>query len=141
MNLRFAETPVAAPAVETPLLTSLFSPTKEDLLRLIETGVIALLTLIVLMSVVRPMVRKMLGIEKASRRGRGAGAADGAAAAAAQGGFEMPNMARDGATAKMIEVAKANGQIQAESLERIGEMVKSNPQETVSVLRGWIHER
>jgi flagellar M-ring protein FliF len=53
----------------------------------------------------------------------------------------MPNMARDGATAKMIEVAKANGQIQAESLERIGDMVKSNPQETVSVLRGWIHER
>ena len=141
VNLRFAETPVAAPAVETPLLTSLFSPTKEDLLRLIETGVIALLTLIVLMSVVRPMVRKMLGIEKASRRGRGAGAADGAAAAPAQGGFEMPNMARDGATAKMIEVAKANGQIQADSLERIGEMVKSNPQETVSVLRGWIHER
>src|SRR4051794_5870160 len=132
VNLRFAETPVAAPAVETPLLTSLFSPTKEDLLRLIETGVIALLTLIVLMSVVRPMVRKMLGIEKASRRGRSAaGAADGAAAAA-QGGFEMPNMARDGATAKMIEVAKANGQIQADSLERIGEMVKSNPQETVS---------
>jgi len=41
----------------------------------------------------------------------------------------------------MIEVAKANGQIQAESLERIGDMVKSNPQETVSVLRGWIHER
>ena len=140
VNLRFAETPVAAPAVETPLLTSLFSPTKEDLLRLIETGVIALLTLIVLMSVVRPMVRKMLGIEKARRRGRGAGAADGAAAAA-QGGFEMPNMAREGATAKMIEVAKANGQIQADSLERIGEMVKSNPQETVSVLRGWIHER
>ena len=140
VNLRFAETPVAAPAVETPLLTSLFSPTKEDLLRLIETGVIALLTLIVLMSVVRPMVRKMLGIEKARRRGRGAGAADGAPAAA-QGGFEMPNMARDGATAKMIEVAKANGQIQAESLERIGDMVKSNPQETVSVLRGWIHER
>jgi hypothetical protein len=28
----------------------------------------------------------------------------------------MPNMARDGATAKMIEVAKANGQIQADSL-------------------------
>jgi flagellar M-ring protein FliF len=92
------------------------------------------------MSVVRPMVRKMLGIEKASRRGRGADAADGAATAA-QGGFEMPNMAREGATAKMIEVAKANGQIQAESLERIGDMVKSNPQETVSVLRGWIHER
>ena len=140
VNLRFAETPAAAPAPAEPLMTSLFSPSKEDLLRLVETGTIALLTLIVLFTVVRPMLRKMLGIEKAPRRGAAA-----ALAAAGGGGsgedFELPNMARDGATAKMIEMAKANGQIQAESLERIGEMVKSNPQETVSVLRGWIHER
>jgi flagellar M-ring protein FliF len=84
------------------------------------------------------MVRKMLGIEKAPRR-------SAAAALAAGGGggddFEMPNIARDGQTAKMIEMAKAQGQIQAESLERIGDMVRSNPQETVSVLRNWIHER
>jgi flagellar M-ring protein FliF len=38
-------------------------------------------------------------------------------------------------------MAKAQGQIQAESLERIGDMVRGNPQETVSVLRNWIHER
>ena len=101
---------------------------------------IALLTLIVLMSVVRPMVRKMLGIEKASRRGRGAGAADG------RGGRRARRLrdAEHGPRRRNREddrVAKANGQIQAESLERIGDMVKSNPQETVSVLRGWIHER
>jgi flagellar M-ring protein FliF len=137
VNLRFAETPVAAPVPAEPLMTTLFSPSKEDLLRLIEIGVIALLTVIVLFTVVRPMLRKMLGIEKAPRRGAAAVLAEGAGGE----GFDMPNMARDGATAKMIEMAKANGQIQAESLERIGEMVKSNPQETVSVLRGWIHER
>jgi flagellar M-ring protein FliF len=119
-------------------MTALLSPSKEDLLRLIEIGVIALLTLIVLFTVVRPMVRKMLGIEKAPRRG----AAAALATAGGPGdGFEMPNIARDGATAKMIEMAKAQGQIQAESLERIGDMVRSNPQETVSVLRNWIHER
>jgi flagellar M-ring protein FliF len=138
VNLRLAETPVAAPAPAEPLMTTLFSPSKEDLLRLIEIGVIALLTLIVLFTVVRPMVRKMLGIEKTPRRG----AAAALASAGGPGdGFEMPNIARDGATAKMIEMAKAQGQIQAESLERIGDMVRSNPQETVSVLRNWIHER
>jgi flagellar M-ring protein FliF len=138
VNLRFAETPVAVAAPAEPFMTALLSPSKEDLLRLIEIGVIALLTLIVLFTVVRPMVRKMLGIEKAPRRGAAAALA---AAGGAGDGFEMPNIARDGATAKMIEMAKAQGQIQAESLERIGDMVRSNPQETVSVLRNWIHER
>lgn len=139
VNLRFAETPAAVEVKEEPLLTSLFSPSREDLLRMLEIGVIALLTLIVLMTVVRPMVRQMLGVEKSGRRGRGAPAAGSAGAADA--GFELPEMARDGTTAKMIEMAKANGQIQAESLERIGEMVKTNPQETVAVLRNWLHDR
>jgi flagellar M-ring protein FliF len=140
VNLRFAETPVVTDVKSEPLLTSLFSPSKEDLLRLIEIGVIALLTLIVLLTVVRPMVRQMLGIEKGRKRGAGA-AVLAEAAGGADAGFELSNMARDGATAKMIEMAKAHGQIHAESLERIGEMVKGNPQETVSVLRNWIHER
>jgi flagellar M-ring protein FliF len=140
VNLRFAETPVAGPAPAEPLMTTLFSPSKEDLLRMIEIGVIALLTLIVLFTVVRPMMRKMLGIEKAPRRSAAAALA-GAGGGGAGDEFEMPTVARDGHTAKMIEMAKAQGQIQAESLERIGDMVRSNPQETVSVLRNWIHER
>jgi flagellar M-ring protein FliF len=139
VNLRFAETPVVTDVKTEPLLTSLISPSKEDLLRLLEIVVIALLTVIVLLTVVRPMVRQMLGAEKG--RKRGAAAALTEAASAAEVGFELPNMARDSATAKMIEMAKAHGQIHAESLERIGEMVKGNPQETVSVLRNWIHER
>jgi flagellar M-ring protein FliF len=139
VNLRFAETPVVTDVKTEPLLTSLISPSKEDLLRLLEIVVIALLTIIVLLTVVRPMVRQMLGAEKG--RKRGAAAALTEAASAAEVGFELPNMARDSATAKMIEMAKAHGQIHAESLERIGEMVKGNPQETVSVLRNWIHER
>jgi flagellar M-ring protein FliF len=139
VNLRFAETPVVTDVKTEPLLTSLISPSKEDLLRLLEIVVIALLTIIVLLTVVRPMVRQMLGAEKG--RKRGAAAALTEAASAAEVGFELPNMARDSATAKMIEMAKAHGQIHAESLERIGEMVNGNPQETVSVLRNWIHER
>ena len=42
---------------------------------------------------------------------------------------------------KMLDMAKVSGQIQAESLARIGDMVKSNPAETVAVLRNWIHEK
>jgi flagellar biosynthesis/type III secretory pathway M-ring protein FliF/YscJ len=31
--------------------------------------------------------------------------------------------------------------MRADSVERIGEMVNTNPQETVAVLRNWIHDR
>jgi flagellar M-ring protein FliF len=138
VNLRFADAPMVVEAPPEPLLTSLFNPGREDILRLVEIAVVALLTLIVLLTVVRPMLRQILGVERNKRRGAGAPSPDEDRPAL---GFDLPNAARDGATAKMIEIAKAHGQIHAESLEKIGEMVRGNPQETVAVLRNWIHER
>jgi flagellar M-ring protein FliF len=41
----------------------------------------------------------------------------------------------------MMEIAKINGQMRSDSVEQLGNMVKGNPQETVAVLRNWIHDR
>uniref|UniRef100_UPI0005C636D1 flagellar M-ring protein FliF C-terminal domain-containing protein n=1 Tax=Escherichia coli TaxID=562 RepID=UPI0005C636D1 len=57
VNLRFAEAPTPADFVEPTLIQSLLSPTKEDVMRFVELGVLALLTLIVLLVVVRPLLR------------------------------------------------------------------------------------
>jgi flagellar M-ring protein FliF len=134
VNLRFAEAPVVPEAKDEALLSGLFNPGKEDILRLVELGVIALLTLIVLLVVVRPMVRKVLG------------GAEGGKAAGAPGGRldDKPTLQMlppNNAAAQMMEVAKINGQLRADSVDQIGNMVKANPQETVAVLRNWIHER
>ncbi|HEY8382404.1 MAG TPA: flagellar basal-body MS-ring/collar protein FliF [Microvirga sp.] len=136
VNLRFAEAPQSVDFKEEGGLASLLNPSKDDILQLIELGVVALLTLIVLIMVVRPLVMKAIGPEKAKRVSLGgvlAAPADPEAAAAAP--------QRESATARMIELAKVNGQVQQQSLERIGELVKGNPIESVSVLRQWIHER
>ena len=69
---------------------------------------------------------------------RARGTAACAAAARSRGGGRRRRMAgpscrapiRDSHAAKMLEVAKINGQVQAQSVEQIGEMVKPNPQET-----------
>jgi flagellar M-ring protein FliF len=135
VNLRFAEAPAPVEAGPESLVSSLINPSKDDLLRLIEIGVIALLTLIVLVAVVRPLVLKAIGPE-ARRKGA---AALSAAAAADPAAIAAP--ARESQAARMIELAKVNGQVQQQSLERIGELVKGNPVESVSVLRQWIHER
>jgi flagellar M-ring protein FliF len=139
VNLRFADAPQATEFPEESLLSSLLNPTKEDLLRLVEIGVIALLTLMVLLMVVRPMVKRALGpdvMRKALPAGAAALAVPGAAAdlPSASSGRESPAM-------KMIELARVNGEVQQQSLERIGELVKQNPAETVAVLRQWINER
>jgi flagellar M-ring protein FliF len=134
VNLRFAEAPAPAEARDEPLLSGLFSPGKEDVLRLLELGVIALLTLLVLLVVVRPMVRKALGGPEERKAGTVAGGRD-------DDRPSIPMLPPNNVTAQMMEVAKINGQVRADSVDQIGNMVKANPQETVAVLRNWIHER
>jgi flagellar M-ring protein FliF len=136
VNLRFAEAPQAAELKEETLVSALLNPSKEDLLRYVELAVIALLTVIVLMTVVRPLVRKAIGPEAAKLTHAIAAAAPASPATAT----DATSM-RESQAVKMIELAKVNGQVQQQSIERIGELVKASPSETVSVLRQWIHER
>jgi flagellar M-ring protein FliF len=41
---------------------------------------------------------------------------------------------------KMIDLAQVKGQVHAQSVQRVGEMADKNPQETVSIIRQWLHE-
>jgi flagellar M-ring protein FliF len=135
VNLRFAETPAGVAEIpEETLLTALFSPTREDILRLIELTVIALLTLIVLLFVVRPMVRKAIGPG-------GGGGTTGLLEVQGGSGAPVTALPQHNATTQMLEIAKINGQIRAETVDQVGNMVAANPQETVAVLRNWIHGR
>jgi flagellar M-ring protein FliF len=47
---------------------------------------------------------------------------------------------RDSPTARLMEFAKINGQIQAETVQRVVDMVRASPSETVEVLRTWIQD-
>ncbi len=135
INLQFAETPAPVAFEEPGFVESLLSPTPADILYIIELAVIALLILIVLFTVVRPLVRQILANEAPQKR-----------KAVAGGGSDdesdypaLPQ--RENPASKMIEMAKVNGQVQQQSLDRVGDLVQQSPTETVSVLRQWIHER
>ena len=47
---------------------------------------------------------------------------------------------RHSTTMQMLDIAKVSGQMQSQSVERVGELIRNNPQETVSILREWIHQ-
>jgi flagellar M-ring protein FliF len=44
------------------------------------------------------------------------------------------------ATAKMIDIAQVQGQVHAQSVQKVGELADKNPNETVSIIRTWLHE-
>jgi flagellar M-ring protein FliF len=43
-------------------------------------------------------------------------------------------------TSTMIDVAKVQGQVHAQSVQKVGEIAEKNPHEAVSIIRTWLHE-
>jgi len=39
-----------------------------------------------------------------------------------------------------IDIARIEGQVKASSLKRVSEFVEKHPEESVSILRNWLHE-
>jgi flagellar M-ring protein FliF len=116
--------------------------------------VMGLLGLVVMLMVVRPLVRRVLAPDE---RPTPALLRGGVLAAGADGGDGLPGDAFAGRpaaissgepaaslessqAAKMIDLAQVKGQVHAQSVQKVGEMADKNPQETVSIIRQWLHE-
>ncbi|MBN9062526.1 MAG: flagellar M-ring protein FliF [Rhizobiales bacterium] len=147
VNLRFADPPRGPENFEeTGLLQSLMQPTRDDVYRGLELFVLALLTLIVTLFVVRPLVNRVITPDdirmKLSQATGGliAAPAGGENAASSGSAALEPPKARESAAVRFLEMAKVNGQVQAQSVERIGEVVKASPDEALAILRDMIHQ-
>ncbi len=172
VNLRFAETP-AMPINEPTGWMSYLQFTKDDIMRAANLGVMALLGLIVLLMVVRPLVRRVIAPElpaggtgaalagtagvagaiasggggvNVSGGGGGVNVSGGGGSITAAGGANISIVGSDEAvaisnrTSAMIDVAKVQGQVHAQSVQKVGELAEKNPHEAVSVIRSWLHE-
>jgi flagellar M-ring protein FliF len=170
VNLRFAEVtpqPIAAPTG----WMSYFQLSKDEIMGLAEKGVMALLGLIVLFTVVRPLVRRIVTPEGGVVRAAAAGSASvaGALGVAGGGNAAVPSgnvtisgsgggsitssgganisivggdeaVAISNRTSTMIDVAKVQGQVHAQSVQKVGELAENNPHEAVAIIRSWLHE-
>ena len=150
VNLRFAEPPASIPVAEPTGWLGMFQFTKDDIMYVIELGVMLLLALVVLLMVIRPLVKRVLSPEtpllgKASTALTAPAAANGAAPAALPAG--APAAAPTGSAPAqitkgpdMIDMAQVSGKVHAQSISRVGELADGNPHETVSVIRQWLAE-
>jgi flagellar M-ring protein FliF len=140
VNLKFAEAPAVVPVAEPIGLFGMLQFTKDDVMYVIELGVMMLLGIVVLFMVIRPLVRRILASEAIpSLAGAGPMPAltDGSAPAGGGGQNLLPG---NNATAQMIDVAQVQGQVHAQSVHRVGELAERNPTETASIVRQWLTE-
>jgi flagellar M-ring protein FliF len=135
VNLRFAEPPGVRPIDDASGFASL-GVTKEDLMQLIEMVVLGIVSLLVLLLVVRPLVRRILTPD--NRPGLPALAAPTVSPSSP---LDAPApVAVPDPTARMIELSQVNGKVHAQSLAKVGELAQRNPAETVSIIRQWLAE-
>src|SRR6187401_696905 len=163
VNLRFAET-TPSPINEVTGWMSYLQFTKDDIMGAAEKGVMALLGLVVTFMVVRPLVRRVITPEGAQTPFAAAPAATVPAVtaeAAAAAGMMLPGVngnitstggpnvsivggdeavAISNRTSAMIDIAKVQGQVHAQSVQKVGELADKNPHEAVSIIRNWLHE-
>lgn len=125
---------------------------KNDIMRAVELGAGALVVLLLLFFGLRPLL-KSLGQSGAIGRPLPmlAGSAGAAGRAPAAGDVAQLQTQYDPATGEMlalpggeldqrIDIARIEGQVKASSVKRVSEFVDTHPEESVSILRSWLHE-
>jgi flagellar M-ring protein FliF len=138
VNLKFAEAPAVVPVVEPSGLLGMLQFTKDDVMYVIELGVMMLLGLVVLFMVIRPLVKRILASEEVPALTEAPLPA--LTDASAQGATGQNLVPGTNATSQLIDVAQVQGQVHAQSVHRVGELAERNPNETAAIVRQWLTE-
>jgi flagellar M-ring protein FliF len=124
---------------------------KNDLMRAAELGVLVVVALLMIMFIVRPLMKSATGGPQAMAMlpsGGGPGAMqlmmspDGQPMQISADGtsqLALPGPMQNNLDSK-IDIARIEGQVSASSVKRVSEFVEKHPEESVALLRGWLHE-
>jgi flagellar M-ring protein FliF len=141
VNLRFAEPPSVPAVVEPTGLLGMLHFTKDDVMYVIELGVMMLLGLVVLFMVIRPLVKRILAADVIPALSDAGGIPALADGSAGEGGGHAGQAQLPGnATNQLIDVAQVQGQVHAQAVHRVGELAERNPNETAAIVRQWLAE-
>ncbi len=153
LNVRFNHDDVSG--VGTAAKAPLFDFDKNDIMRAAEMGVLFLVALLTIFLVARPLLKFINGAGPAGGFAGGQPALAGAGA----GGGSLPagigapqlnyaaadNIAATGLVPsaeqeQRIDIARIEGQVKASSVKKVSEFVDRHPEESVSILRAWLHD-
>ena len=121
---------------------------KNDIMRAAELVVGAVVALLIILFVVRPLLSAVGGGGGGGMGGRALAFAGGGGG----GGMGVSQISVDPHTGEplalpppsdidqRIDIAKIEGQVRASSVKSVAEFVDKHPEESVSILRNWLHE-
>lgn len=154
VNMRFAEGDelFTADAAEQGFM----GLNKDDMFRMAETGILGLVSVLVVLLVLRPMVGKLLVPREDGGAGYSIGP-DGMPLLDAQGKPMLAGPAGMGALMiersqggndnnasqqpeEMIDIASVDGKLRATSIQKVNEIIDRYPNEAVSVIRSWMFQ-
>jgi flagellar M-ring protein FliF len=144
LNMRFADLD-ALFAEEEPWTFMGF--TKDEIMRMAEGLGVAIVAILVILLVVRPLVTRAFESLPSGADGGATGLLSAEAAGAPQlpgpatapvpiglgeDDFEDPD--------ELIDIEKVEGRVKASSLRKIGEIVDKHPDEALSIIRNWMYQ-
>ncbi|MCE2918542.1 MAG: flagellar M-ring protein FliF [Roseomonas sp.] len=133
--MRFAEPPLPLDSGERGFFDIVF--TSSTVARIVESALFALVALVAILLLGRPAVKRLVTLAKPGQNNALAGAAGGAAALAGAGGGGLP--AVTGADQEgMVTLAMVQGQMRASSINQLQQLIDSNPEQSLNVIRRWI---
>jgi flagellar M-ring protein FliF len=118
---------------------------KNDIMRAAELAVMAVVAILMMLFIVRPLLRGAMG-------GGGGPMPQGRLATGPDG--QQMQITTDPVTGQQmalpapgneqleqkIDIARIEGQVKASSVKRVAEFVDKHPEESVSIIRTWLHE-
>ncbi len=139
INMRFSNPDDMNAVLEGPL----FGLTKSDYFRIGEIFVLAIVGILVILLVVRPLVARTLdalpsALEAAKERTLLADQTEDAPALAGPTGTGVSGPLAD-EPESMINLDQVEGRVRASTLKKIGEIVERHPEETVGIIRQWMY--
>jgi len=143
VNVRF---PSDASAEGVSAANPLMGFDKNDIMRVAELGVLAVVAVLMMLFIVRPLLKGVAGGGQPMAMLDGPGVTQLQTTpsgqpmqVAADRGTQL-SLPGPGELEHKIDIARIEGQVKASSVKRVSEFVEKHPEESVSILRNWLHE-
>ena len=131
-NMKFASN---QPEIETVSEVLIMGFTKDELIRIAEGIGVAIVAILVILLVIRPLINNAFETNTANGEGRLLG--DNAE----EDNLLLSNFLNeeDGEIDELINMNKIDGRIKVSSLKKINDIVEKNPDAAVNIILGWLY--
>ncbi|MBB3873368.1 flagellar M-ring protein FliF [Brevundimonas mediterranea] len=141
INVRFNHDTGIAGGLEGK--SSLLDFSRTDVMRLIELGILAVVALLLIFFVLRPLLKTAGGGAPGGLAATPAGLPVATVTTTVIGADGQPQLVQLPAPNEMdqkIDIARIEGQVKASSVKKVADFVQAHPDEAAGILRNWVAE-